>query len=677
MDDNDATTSPWNDLDAYLALPRPGPLALSADGTRLMVSVSGLNADKTRFQSSWWAVDPSGERPTRRLTRSAEGESFGTFLADGSFVFGSKRPLPPTGEAQTTDDDTSALWLLPPEGGEAYPLVRRSGGYSGIVAPRESNRLVATVPMHAGTPDDEADAAKRAERKKLKVNAILHETYPVRFWDSDLGPVADRLVRLDLTTNGDHCAVAHPLTPDVGRALDDAHLSISSDGNVVVTDWSVPRPGGELAGTITSIDVATGQRRTLASDVNDDFFFPVVSSDGTLVACFRTQQATATEAGDSMLWLIRDGRGHALAPAWDAWPMPVAFSPDNAILYAVADDDGDRPIFAVDIDSGQVRRLTGAGSFSSVLLSPDGTTLYAIRSSYSDPGSVVAVEAASGRTWELESPFNYPDLPGHVERIQTTAADGTRVPGYLIMPESASASAPAPMALWVHGGPLSSWNSWSWRWCPWLLVSQGWAVLLPDPALSTGYGLDYIQRGWGRWGSEPFTDLMSIVDAVVARDDIDTARTVAMGGSFGGYMANWIAGHTDRFKAIVTHASLWNLENFGNVTDAAWEWSHEMTPEMRAHNSPHHHIDQIRTPLLVIHGDKDYRVPVGEGIALWWALVSTWKGPQEEFPHKFLYFPDENHWILTPQHAKIWYDTVRSFVNAAIGGDSFTRPALL
>ena len=120
-----------------------------------------------------------------------------------------------------------------------------------------------------------------------------------------------------------------------------------------------------------------------------------------------------------------------------------------------------------------------------------------------------------------------------------------------------------PLTLWVHGGPLGSWNAWSWRWCPWLLVSRGQAVLLPDPALSTGYGLDYVQRGWGQWGAEPYTDIMALTDAVESRGDIRDDASVMMGGSFGGYMANWIAGHTDRFAGIVTHASLWALDQFG------------------------------------------------------------------------------------------------------------------
>jgi dipeptidyl aminopeptidase/acylaminoacyl peptidase len=138
-----------------------------------------------------------------------------------------------------------------------------------------------------------------------------------------------------------------------------------------------------------------------------------------------------------------------------------------------------------------------------------------------------------------------------------------------------------------------------------------------------------------------------------------------MGGSFGGYMANWIAGHTDRFRAIVTHASLWDLERFGPTTDAAWYWAREMTPEMMAANNPAAFADDIVTPILIIHGDKDYRVPIGEALSLWWALCSRAEDP-DNMEHQFLYFPDENHWVLTPQHAAHWYQVVLSFLRPLV-----------
>ncbi|MBE0975100.1 S9 family peptidase, partial [Escherichia coli] len=164
------------------------------------------------------------------------------------------------------------------------------------------------------------------------------------------------------------------------------------------------------------------------------------------------------------------------------------------------------------------------------------------------------------------------------------------VRGWLVLPEGEAPAGGHPLLLWIHGGPLGSWNAWSWRWTPWIMAARGYAVLLPDPALSTGYGQDFIERGWGRWGQAPYTDLMALTDAVVAREDVDGDRTAAMGGSFGGYMANWVAGHTDRFRCVVTHASLWALDGFGPTTDAAFYWAREMDEQMQQENSPHRFV---------------------------------------------------------------------------------------
>ena len=342
------------------------------------------------------------------------------------------------------------------------------------------------------------------------------------------------------------------------------------------------------------------------------------------------------------------------------------------------------------VDNDKLTRLTNFGAFSSVSASADNRTAYALRSSYAAPNEPVAIDlthveeledGAPAQLSVLRSPAPALKMPGTLTEVQATAADGTKLRSWLVLPEGAGKDQPAPLLLWVHGGPVASWNAFSWRWTPWLLAARGYAVLLPDPALSTGYGQDFIQRGWGRWGEEPYTDLMALTDAAEAREDIDATRTAMMGGSFGGYMANWIAGHTSRFKAIVSHAGLWALENFSKSTDASFYWTREMSPEMSEANSPHHHIKQITTPMLVIHGDKDYRVPIGEGLRLWYQLLADSGLPQREdgsTEHRFLYFPDENHWILAPQHAKIWYQVVFDFLDQhVLGAQPAPRPELL
>lgn len=673
----DSPPTPFHDLDAYVALWRTTGLALSPDGTRLVTSVASLDADKTKYVTAIWEVDPAGERPARRLTRSAKGEAGSAFLPDGSLLFASARPDP---QAKDADDEVPLLWLLPPGPGEARVVATRPGGIGGIVVARDAGTVVVASDTFPSSTDAKTDEDKRKERKDKKVSAILHERYPVRYWDHDLGPDAPRLFVGELP--GDETAVdLRDLTPDSGRALDNAEYDISADGTTVVTTWNVLRRGGYQPG-LASIDVASGERRMLVDDPDAEYHTPRISRDGTRVAAVRERLSTPNEPIDLTLVVVSlsDGSVRELAADWDRWPDAPRWTPDDSALIVVADDDGRAPLFRIDAGTGEVVRLTADdAAYSDPVVSPDGRYVYALRASYVAPPAPVRLEAGVPAQQPVALPAPQPDpaLPGTLTEVETTTPDGARVRAWLALPHGADADVPAPLLLWVHGGPLGSWNAWSWRWNPWLAVARGYAVLLPDPALSTGYGLDFVRRGWGAWGAAPYADLMAITDAVVKRDDVDDERTAAMGGSFGGYMANWIAGHTDRFRAVVTHASLWSLDQFGPTTDAAWYWEREMTPEMAADNSPSLHVDAISTPTLVIHGDKDYRVPIGEALRFWRDLASRSAADDGEVPHKFLYFPDENHWILTPQHAKVWYETVFAFLAHHVLGDEWEAPALL
>ncbi len=641
-----------------------------------------LDPKRTKWVTALWEVDPTGERPAHRLTRSAKGEGGAAFLPDGSLLFTSARPDPDSTE---DDDEKSLLWLLPAAGGEARVVAAWPGGVTHVEVAADADTVVLAAPAFPSSSSQDAEATKRKERKEKKVSAILHEHLPVRFWDHDLGPDAPRLFagtlagaskpgeepKLDLTD----------LTPEPGRALVEGQYDVSRDGSTVVTTWALREPGGQRY-ALALIDVASGDLNIVLDDPETEYDSPRFSPDGQSVALVAERRSTPHDPGDRRLavYSLADRSLRDLTGEWDHWPGGLRWTPDGSAIVLVADEDGRAPVFRVDVASGEFTRLTAdAFAYSDVQVSPDGKHVYAMRTSYAEPALPVRLDATTPdqESEPLRGPSPTPALPGRLEEVETTAEDGTRVRSWLALPDDASPATPAPMLLWIHGGPLGSWNAWSWRWNPWLAVAQGYAVLLPDPALSTGYGLDFIRRGWGNWGQAPYTDLMAATDAAVAREDVDETRTAAMGGSFGGYMANWVAGHTDRFKAIVTHASLWALDQFGPTTDAPWYWAREMTPEMQQANSPHLHVDAITTPMLVIHGDKDYRVPIGEALRLWSELAERAESADGEMPHKFLYFPTENHWILTPQHAKVWYETVLAFVDHHVLGKDWQTPELL
>jgi dipeptidyl aminopeptidase/acylaminoacyl peptidase len=660
-----AATTPFEDLDDYIALPRVSGLAVSPDGSRVVTTVTELNDKRTEYVSSIWEVDPAGRLPARRLTRGAKGESSPVFTAGGDVLFLAVRP--------TADDDKppAALWRLPATGGEAFEALALPGGVEAVRTARDADMAVVRAPQLPSARDVEDDRRLRELRKDNKITAIVHTGYPIRHWDSDLGPAEPHVFGVDLTGNE-----PTDLTPAPGSALRDADFDVSTDGRFVVTSWQQPAPGASLRSVLVRIDTDTGERTVIADEPDGDLWSPTIAPDGSAVVYVRESYSTPDRAPRISLCCLRfGGESVPVASAWDRWPASVRWLHDGSALIVTADQNGRVPVFRIDVADGTVTQLTVDDyAYGGVTAAP-GNVLYAIRSSYAAAPHPVRIDA-DGAVTELPC-VETPRLPGTVTEVAATTPEGIPVRSWLVLP---GGDAQAPLVLWIHGGPLGSWNSWHWRWNPWLLAARGYAVLLPDPALSTGYGQDFIQRGWGSWGGAPFDDLMAATDAACAHPRVDGDRTAAMGGSFGGYMANWIAGHTDRFDAIVTHASLWALDQFGGTTDASYYWRREMTRQMAEANSPHRYVDQIRTPTLVIHGDKDYRVPIGEALRLWYELLTDSglpAGDDGSSPHQFLYFPSENHWVLAPQHAKIWYEVVIAFLSRHVLGEQADLPETL
>jgi len=724
--EGNGTRTPFADLRDFVALPRVAALRLAPDGTHLAAAVQTLSADGKKYLTSLWRIDPGGG-PARRLTRSAEGEASPRFLPDGSLLFTSRRSVPPDpgGRKAGQGDgpgEAAALWLLPASGGEARVVAAPPGGVTAAEVACDAGGIVVSAPLlpASGNGDSAGDDARlRQERKDAGITAILHESAPVRFWDHDLGPDQPRLLAVDPGqlhetevgwAGGDSAGrdrepqVAEDgqdetervaksprlrdLTPEPGRALDGEEFALTPDGSSVLTGWWQWDPAGESHCELVMIEVATGKRQVLLSAPGFDFQGPRVSPDGRFAVCQRERHTTPDRPMDITLVVLDldgpdapGGPGHDLLPGYDRWPGEPAWSPDSRAVYFAADDGGRRPVFRVDTGTGEVTRVTGDdGAYSDLNPGPDGRYLYALRSAVDSPPTPVRIDLVAGTAGAepaaLACPGTPVTVPGRLEEVEALADDGHPVRSWLVLPQAASADHPAPLLLWVHGGPMSSWNSWSWRWNPWLMAARGYAVLLPDPALSTGYGQEFIARAHREWGARPFADIMAVTEAVLARPDIDPDRAGMMGGSYGGYMANWMAGHTDRFKAIVSHAGLWALDQMFGTTDHPMFWRPQFgdpltRPEMYELNSPHRHVGQIRTPMLVIHGNKDYRVPVGEALRLWWDLSSH--GAEA----KFLYFPDENHWILTPGNARIWYETVFAFLAQHVLGEEWQRPALL
>lgn len=685
--DDAATTAPadpaptpaftdFSDVEGLLRLPRLASLT-ALQGGRVVAAIQEADEHGARTPSALWELDPTGTEPARRLTRSEKGESGPRPGPDGSVLFTSARP-DPDGDSF---EDEPGIWRLPASG-EAELVAAAPGGLELLAVADDGTMLAATQVLPGGTLED--DAERRSARKDAKRTTIWHTGMPIRQWDHEVG---DQERHLLLVSPAGKLA---DLTPGAGTvALTSASADLSPDAQTVATSWTRRAAGGETRSDLMLLDVGSGERTVLLeADDEAQYSSPSFSPDGNRLALLRSTLSTPADTSYDRLEIHtlavagQDGgdhagdgivsTGHVTAELGDLTLTDLDWA-DATTLLVAGDLHSSGAVLAIDASTGTSRALAGDGVFSSLSAAEDGT-VHALRSDVGTPPRPVRI-AADGTIAELPAPGAVGALPGTLEWVSTDV-DGIEVGGWLCVPASASAAEPAPVMLWIHGGPHGSYNAWSWRWCPWFAVEAGWAVLMPDPAMSTGYGDAGLNRGWPRRPDVVFRECETLLDAVLERRELDGSRTAMLGASFGGFMANWIAGHTDRFDAIVSHAGLWALPQQHRTTDAAASkmrvHGHEdEVPDWYRAFSPHHEVDAITTPMLITHGNRDYRVPVSEALRLWWDLVSTWDGAPEDLPHRFLQLTSENHWVLTPSNAVVWNRAVLAFCEQhVLGGPS-------
>ncbi|SEA67976.1 Dipeptidyl aminopeptidase/acylaminoacyl peptidase [Bowdeniella nasicola] len=683
-EEDNAPTTPrtdgkiFDDLKDFVAAPRFTSLVTrKADDerdARAIAAVTELNKKGDAYTTRLVELDPEGG-PALTLTRSKKGEALVGIGERGELYFSSQRP-----DEDNDDDLDVALWMLPPRG-EARVILRRPGGVNSVIA--AGGKLYITAQTLTNATDEETNREILKERKDGAISAILHEDFPVRYWDHDLGPAYSRLYVADVPDfdGTEQIELSELPIPD-GKLQG---ISVADDGSSLLLTINRPHAGTDSRSSVyhlvpgkdaTPLAIAPALREDSDGEDSDDlleFYAGDISPDGRRAVLSVT---TGNRDGKPLReWAelvdLESGERRRLMPDFDDWPGSISWLDDEALIMQ-ADRRGRVSLYLVDVSNGDADEVTlltdGDESFSSAQVL-DAATILALRSSISKPAVPVRIDVATGEVSELAAVIPVVEPVGQLTEVTATAEDGTEVRAWLALPEEIP-SGGAPLLVFAHGGPWGSWNDWTWRWNPGPFVAKGYAVLLPDPAISTGYGQHMIDRGNDAIGDAPYTDILALIDATIARDDIDGEHTALLGGSYGGYMANWMAGHTgDRFRCIVTHASLWDIDIMGRTTDNG-VWHEWMRESQSAAYSPHEHVANIEVPMLVIHGDKDYRVPISQGHALWHALLRDSKATG----HKFLYYPDENHWILKPQNSRIWYETVLAFVDAHVRGKDFVRP---
>ena len=438
----------------------------------------------------------------------------------------------------------------------------------------------------------------------------------------------------------------------------DAALSTNSDLFIVSSK------GGE-ARRITT--------RTGADDA------PAFSPDGKWIA-FRSQSRAGYESDLWELTLYERASGSIRRIANDFYGdvSEIVWTPDSRSVLVTSTEKQNVVIDEITIPSGKATRLYSLGSSSAITIDRSGRTIYFERARLKQPAEIFSLARQIGArrnavpptqlTHENDALLDTIDL-GEVIDLWYEGAEGAQVQALLVKPARFDPARKYPALVLIHGGPQGAWtDSWSYRWNPQMFAANGYVVFMPNPRGSFGYGQKFVEEISGDWAGKVYTDIMNGVDTLTALQYVDSQRLGAAGGSYGGYMVNWILGHNDRFKVLVSHAGVYNLESMYGVTEELWfpEWEFGGNPwdnpEQYEKWSPHRFARNFNTPTLVTHGELDFRVPIGEGMQLFTALQ------RRGVPSRFLYFPDEGHWILKPQNSRLWYATVIEWLGRFLKG---------
>ena len=654
------------ELDDLFKLKRVGDPQISPDGTRVAYTVTEVLKDENRTNSDVWLIAADGSGDPRKLTASPKHDRHPRWSPDGKWI-----------AFESTRDGASQIWLLPVDGGEAKKLTTISTGASSAVWAPDGKSLAfvsAVFPEYSNQPYAEADKANKAKldaREASKVKARVIDKLLYRHWDSWVDDLRQHLfvvkVKPDGTADGDPSNV----TPGENDAVPTSSTFSGGEEHAFSPDskellfTAPPLPVREQAWRtnhdVWSVNLATGEKRNLTAHSPGADGLPRVSPDGKTFA-YRAQARAGFEADKWDLWLVDRATGtrRNVTANWPGSVDAYAWSPDSRTLFLEGQDKGRSPLWSVSAAGGEVKKLFDDGVSPEISVSPDGRWLAFTGSRLTMPGTISSFRLgeAGPRPLALTNAGAIADISfGVVDSVTVAGAGGTPVQMWIVKPPMFEAGKKYPLVFWVHGGPQSAYqDSWSTRWNAQLWAAQGYVIALPNPRGSTGFGQKFTDEISRDWGGKVFEDLMACLAHLEKQPFVDTARMAAAGASYGGYMMNWFQGHTDKFKTLVTHCGVYDFVSMYGTTEETWfsEWDNGIpweTPDFEKW-SPHKHAAKFKTPNLIIHNELDFRVPIGQGLALFTTLQ------RKGIPSKLLYFPDEGHWVLKPQNSELWHKTI-------------------
>lgn len=623
---------------------------VSPDGRLVLYTATQVDLPGDSRNNDLWVVPLAGGEP-RRLTSHPASDTRGRWSPEGRRIaFVSAR------------EGGSQVWVMDAAGGEPRKVTSLPTGAGGVLWVDGTTLLVTSdvYPECGGATYDAACQQQKKDAAGKPSSARVYDQLLYRHWDTwDDGRRTHLLVvPVDGGAARDLTPGARDVPPFSLGGSDD--YAVSPDGREV----AFVRKDDPVEATSTNAElfvapIAGGAARKLSGRPGYDGA-PRYSPDGSRLAW--RAQARAGYESDRWQLMVQDRRSGAvrnLTETLDRHVESFAWSPDSRTLFFVAAEAGREPVFAVPAAGGPVRRVA-EGTFGEIQAAPSGA-LVATKVSLTHPAEIYRIEPAGAPvalTHANDSLLATFGLnPG--ESVTYRGAAGKDVQAWIVKPPRFDPARKYPLLVLIHGGPQGVWpDGWSFRWNAQVFASAGYVVLMPNPRGSIGWGQEFIDDINADWGGRAYEDILRGTDFAEALPYVERGRTAAAGASYGGYLINWIAGHTDRYKALVSHDGVFDLPSMYGATEELWfvEWEFKGPfwdqPEIYARWSPSQHVKNFRTPTLVIHGEQDHRVPLEQGLGMFTALQ------RRGVPSRLVVFPDENHWVLKPANSVRWYDEV-------------------
>lgn len=666
-------------VDAMMKLLRIDDPQLSPDGKTIVFSVQSVDLAVNTKPASIYSVPVEGGAAIR-LAGEGLTNTRPRWTPDGKrILFVSDR------------SNSSQIWWMNADGSDQKPLTDIPAGAEGEVVSPDGKLLLFTTEAYpqcapAGAkPGVEFD--KNCNRENMdreaasKMKARVYTSLLYRHWTSYAGARRQHLLLQSIATGkvSDLTPGALPVPPFSTGGPEPYVFSPDSTQVVYVANTD-PDPALSTNSDLFAVSVAGGEAHRVTSNPAADEG-PLYSPDGKYIA-YRTQSRAGYESDQWRLSVLELATGK-LTSLTDGLDRPVdgyTWSHDSQRLFFTVLDHGTTPLMLTGPAGGAIRTVAqGPTTIGSVQFSADDKIMIFTEQSASRPAEIKKAYSKGGAATALthlnDALLDEYELTA-AEKISANSVDGTKIESYVVKPPGFNKVAKYPMLFAIHGGPEGEWGeSWTYRWNAQVLAAAGYVVVLPNPRGSTGYGQAFTDGVNGDWGGRAYDDIMATVDYVSGLPYVDKARVAAAGASYGGYMIDWILGHTDRFRALVSHAGVYDLSSEAGTTEELWfpKWEFGGFPwennELYTKFSPSSYVKNFKTPTLVTHGEIDYRVPIGQGQQLFTALQVM------KVPSKLVQFPDEGHWIQKPQNSVFWYNTVIDWVNQYTRPDSETGAA--